>query len=386
MRKWSAALLGAILFASGMTSWVPERWPASILEVGAFVLALAWIVRFAVTGDRLRLHPLLAGPALLLVWGALQLLLRWTVSVGDSQRALLSWAANLAVLFAGLQTFDRSTIRDRFLEGLLWFGAALGALAIVQSLGGHGRVFGLFPVREPDYVMGPFVYHNHYAAFIEAVLPLAVAGALTAAAKRGWYALASAVMIASVVVSASRSGFVLVAAEAMMVAALIAAKDRRAWRATVAPAALVVAISAIMIGLAGPEALARRFQVNDSLDRLQMLRSSLEMARDHAFTGVGLGNWPVVFPSYAHYDDGRFANQAHNDWAQIAAECGVVGLCAFAAMFVWAVRESVRRVWCIGIVFVFLQAFVDYPFHNPQVAAIVFALMSAAAAGNRFVD
>jgi hypothetical protein len=76
-----------------------------------------------------------------------------------------------------------------------------------------------------------------------------------------------------------------------------------------------------------------------------------------------------VFPYYARYDDGLFANQAHSDWAQAADEAGLPGLAAFALFFFLILRQ--RK---IGLIFVFLHAFVDYPFHNPQIAALVCVL------------
>jgi O-antigen ligase len=100
------------------------------------------------------------------------------------------------------------------------------------------------------------------------------------------------------------------------------------------------------------------------------------MFRDHPLAGVGLGNWPIAFPSYARYDDGLFANQAHNDWAQAAAEAGIPGLAAFALFFVLTVRQARHNPWCLGLVFVFLHAAVDYPFHKPQIAALVCILLS----------
>lgn len=379
MRTWSAGLLAAILFSSVVTAWVPRRWPESIVEVGAFALALAWIVRLGIWRVRPRLHPLLAPVAWIVFWGAVQLAFHWTTAAWETERSLVSWGANLALLFVGLQTFDNVPVRGRFLRWLLWFGLALSVAAMLQSFTSHTRVFWLFPVPDPTFTMGPFVYHNHYAAFIEVLLPLALVSALEERGRRLWFAFAVAAMIASVILSASRSGFVIIVVETAVVITLWAFQNRAGWRSKFAALAGVLAITAALAIMTGSDALALRFNEQRAwFDRWQMTRSSVDMFRDHAWTGVGLGNWPVFFPMYARYDDGFFANQAHNDWVQMAAEGGVSCFGAFALIFAGTVRESRRKLWCSGLAFVFLHALVDYPFHKAQVAGLVFVMLSAA--------
>lgn len=381
MKAWSAALLLAMLCAAVLLAWIPERWPASVLEAGSFTLALAWVVKLAVSGERPRSSPLLLPVAFIAMWGMLQIALGWTATMSETVRATLGWSANLAILFIAVQTFDNPYRRDQFLRALLWFGIGLSVLAILQSFTSNGRVFWVFRVSDPTFVMGPFVYHNHYAAFIEALLPLALIAALEERRMRLWFAFGAATMIASVIVSASRSGFILVLLETVAVVGLVQWRHRRAGRRMLPALAIILAATAVLTVMAGWDALAIRLMEQHAyFDRLQMLRSSLDMFRDHAWAGVGLGNWPIVFPSYARYDDGLFANQAHNDWAQAAAEGGVAVLLAFAALFVWTVRAAAGNVWAVGLVVIFVHAFFDYPFHKPQIAGIVFAMLGAATA------
>ncbi len=380
MRMATAYALAAVLCASILTSWTPERWPVSLIEIGAFVLAQAWIVRLAWRGESPRLDVTLLAPALLLVWGALQMALGWTAALSETARGTLAWGAYLALLFAALQAFEDRFARRRFLHILLWFAFAVSLEAILQAFTASGRVFWLFPVPDPSYFMGPFLYHNHFAAFVEALLPLALAGAMDHPAKRLWYALAAAILAAAVIVSASRSGVAIVAVEIVAVIAVHQWRARHRPSRILPAAAIVLAMVAAIASLAGWESLTVRLNEPDPyLDRLQMLRSSLDMIRDHPFTGVGLNNWPTVFPYYARYDDGRFANQAHNDWAQLAAEAGLAGLAAFGLLFAVALRRGLRDVRALGVVCVFIHAFFDYPFEKPQIAALVLLLLAASA-------
>ncbi|MCX6635822.1 MAG: hypothetical protein NT090_12195, partial [Acidobacteria bacterium] len=79
-----------------------------------------------------------------------------------------------------------------------------------RNISSQGKVFWLFASGYTDFVMGPFVYRNRHAAFIELVLPLAVMGALRKVRNAWICAILAASMIASVIASASRAGTALV--------------------------------------------------------------------------------------------------------------------------------------------------------------------------------
>jgi hypothetical protein len=386
MRGWTAAALGAVLVAAVLVAWVPARWPASIIEVGAFGLALAWTVRLGVTGERARWSAVLIPVAGMMAWGLGQLQFHWTLVEAETARSVVGWGANFAVLFVGLQIFEDRKVRERFLAGLLWFAFGICLIAVPQSFTAKGAVFWMFPVPDPPAgMMGPFLYHTHFANFIELALPMALIPALGHPRKRLWYAFMAATMIASVILSASRGGFVIVTVETAVVFWLEARKraSGRLW-AAIPAIGLTLATTAILASMVGWSTLiARLMEENPYADRLQLLRSSIPMFRDHLWTGAGLGAWPSVYPLYARFDLGVFVNQAHNDWAQVAAEGGVVGLALFAWMFGWSLRQAGRSVRCWGLVCVFVHAFFDYPFHKPQIAALVFAVMAAGALGGR---
>jgi hypothetical protein len=95
--------------------------------------------------------------------------------------------------------------------------------------------------------------------------------------------------------------------------------------------------------------------------------------------GVGLGNWPAAYPAYAIFDEGYFANQAHNDWAQWAVEGGLPFVLLILSIAVWSIPNAIRTGWGIGVVVVFLQCLVDYPIQRMGVALIFFTLIAASA-------
>jgi O-antigen ligase len=121
--------------------------------------------------------------------------------------------------------------------------------------------------------------------------------------------------------------------------------------------------------------------------RREFAVSSLHMIAAHPWSGVGLGAWPTAYPRYAILDPGTFANQAHSDWLQWAAEGGIPFGIAMATLFCWCVLPAFRSVWGLGVIAVFLHAAVDYPFSRPALGSwpilIIGMLAAREAAGER---
>jgi hypothetical protein len=122
--------------------------------------------------------------------------------------------------------------------------------------------------------------------------------------------------------------------------------------------------------------------------------SSLEAFSARGLAGlllfsIGLGTWPTAYPRYAHFDDGTFVNQAHNDWIQWAAEGGIP-VALFLAFFAFiAFGPAIRSLWGLGVVWVSAHACVDYPLQQrPAVAAwfFLFAVMAVEADRRRGRD
>jgi len=110
------------------------------------------------------------------------------------------------------------------------------------------------------------------------------------------------------------------------------------------------------------------------------------MIRDRPWMGFGLGTWSTAYPGYALFDNGLFANQAHNDWAQWAAEGGLPFFFMMLSIAIWSVRAAARSVWGVGIVAVFLHCLVDYPIQRPALAGLFFVLLGVLAAQEKNLD
>ncbi len=223
LRKISAVVLFALTIATLLVMWNPSFWSIAIPEVGSFCVAAAWLIVAIVRGRPLRsafvLFALIAGT----LWSAMQLATGVTIYRWATSLATLYWATGAAVVFIALQIFGDEGIRRFYLRALVITGFVFAIVAPLQLFTSDGKIFWMFDVKYSNIAMGPFVYPNQYAAFIELLLPVALT--LVFSEQTGWKAfhgLAAVVMYASIFASSSRMGFVLTSLEVLIVPLLVA--------------------------------------------------------------------------------------------------------------------------------------------------------------------
>jgi len=381
-------LLAAILFLGILSMWVPARWALSAFQIAVFALAAARILARAREGKTLAIHPTIVLLGAAVAWGLIQVFAGWTVDRFKTLNEVLNWTTNLALFALALELSRDQRRRERFLSGVLWFGTALAAVAMLTVFSSPpGMVFWGFNAGSELRTLGPFVYYNQYAAFIEAVLPLALVRAIFDERRfdqrrRMLYSVMGALLLASVVAGGSRAGTILCLAEVIAIPLLALGQGTVSRRA--AGRVLLASLSTMIVlgAVAGWDVIWKRLQEpNPYAVRKDFLLSSLEMVRERPVTGFGLGTWSVVYPGYARFDDGRFANQAHNDWVQWAAEGGIPFFLLMAGVVGFAVRPAFRSLWGLGLLAVFVHCFIDYPMQQrPALAGFFFALLGIVSA------
>jgi hypothetical protein len=373
-------LLAAIVLLGILTLWVPARWGLAAFQLALFTLAAARMVFGLRSGPRIVIQPVMLALAGVAGWGAAQLLAGWSVDPARTGEEVLNWIANAAAFALAVELAEET--RERFLNAVLIFSGVLAVAAMLTVFSSPpGVVLWSYDAGTQAPTLGPFVYRNQYAAFVEAVLPLALARAMLDRRPRMLYVLLCALLFASVVAGGSRTGSMLCLAEIILLPVLAR------WRGLGSPKALATVTLATLTAVAATTAVAgweplwRRLQEpNAYVMRSNLLRSSIRMLAERPVTGFGLGAWPSVYPGFALYDDGSFVNQAHTDWAQWAAEGGIplVMLLFFAAASL--VRPALRCLWGVGILTVFLHCLVDYPMQQrPALAAFFFGLAGVVA-------
>jgi O-antigen ligase len=369
-------VLAAILIFGILTLWAPNRWPLTIFQLSLFALAITKIrISRLPTPDSRLLSALLAAAP---IWGLLQIATHQTIYTLRTWESVLNWTTNLVAFSLALH-FDAPG-RERFLRTILIFTFVLSILATFTALTSPpGRVFWFwrFDIGTDLPTLGSFGYRNQYASFIEAVLPLAIVRAILDRRRTWVYTLIAAMLFASVVTAGSRAGAILCSAEIVFIPMLAFSRGLISGRSLARVLAGSILAGTLLTGVVGWEVIWNRLQEPNPYSlRAELLRSSLEMARDRPLMGFGLGTWSSAYPAYAHFDDGRFVNQAHNDWAQWLAEGGIPFFLIMLAIAALTIRPAFRSLWGLGLLAVFAHCLVDYPMQQrPALAAFFFALL-----------
>ncbi len=362
-----------------LTLWIPAYWPVALFEISVFLIAgIALVLRR--TPPSGNYYPLFA-LSFIVLWGCLQLITTSTVNRFATERAILQWMTWAAVYYAGASLLKDGNLAQLVRLVIVWFGFAVSVEAILQAYMSPGKVFGVFHAGYHDFVMGPIVYHTHFAVFIEAILPIALFLALNEAKRSYAFLLASAVLLTAVVVSASRGGMVIGCVEVLAVLVLSHLQKPGAGRKIRFVAVALLGVTAILTLIAGFATASERFYTETfTAGRLQFAISTLHMIAAHPWLGWGLGCWPAVYPAFATLDPGAIVNQAHCDWLQWTAEGGVpVGL-AMLSLALWAIRPALRSIWGVGVIAILVHGAFDYPFSRPAIGAWPILILSMAVA------
>jgi O-antigen ligase len=374
--------LAAILFWTVLASWVPEHWWFGLAEVGVLGLGLMWGSWLMVRPFALQVSPVLIPLAGTVVIGLIQLMTGHTANRWETWQAVLRWAVYSTAFFLASQIGASEDVLRPFRRSLLYFGFGLSAVAVMQYFTSPDRIFWWFEYEYTEGAMGPFLNRDHYAAFVELILPIALFEALADRRKMLLGAVMAGTMVASVIAGASRAGSALVILES--VAVLLIAWGRgvkSARKLTGTFAALVLVCSLAFAAVVGWTVLWQRFQDSDPYrGRREMLMSAVAMTRAKPWTGFGLGTFETVYPGYALFDTGDVVNHAHNDWAEWASEGGLPFLACLLAVAVWSVPRLLRSYWGLGLLAVWLHALVDFPMQKPALVLWVFVLLGAVSA------
>jgi O-antigen ligase/tetratricopeptide (TPR) repeat protein len=284
------------------------------------------------------------------------------------------------VLFYPLRRYPRPKGERRFcrrlLKVVLITGLAVGCIGLLEQAFWNGAILWLYvpydwgqprPGLDPRAV-GPFVNPDHFAAYLNLILPLALAGALfdtflsrkpsSRAPLRLFCLAAASILISAIALTLSRGGWIggVVAVSMVIWLALLVRwrsyRERAGIWLKMTGALYVVLLLCIVAGSAlytAPEAstavnarLEATFTEPDFGSRLGYWRDSLALIRDFPTLGVGLGSFQDLFPRYQSPPWRPYSvREAHNDYIELTADVGVAGL----AVLLWFCLAAGIRIY-----------------------------------------
>lgn len=304
----------------------------------------------------------------------------------------------LIFLAAAIGSLDRDSRFKKVVIGTIIFGTLMAFFGILQRLGNVDGIYGLRPTPQA-IPFGPFVNQHHFAGFMEMTAGLAFGllfGSRLAKERRLMLAVAAIIMGVAVVMTSSRGGllsFLGVLAFVLVGNSLLGIKGKAndgflssspKRTAAIGAVALVLVVFGVVLFLGVDSSLMRGLGLDPGDDisngRLHFWQIALRIFADHPILGAGFESFGVAFTKYDSWPGVFRVEQAHNDYLQILADAGLVGLACVAA-FIFLLfrkaflgikgdrddfRRSAKLGAIAGIFGILIHSFFDFPLRTPS--------------------
>lgn len=282
--------------------------------------------------------------------------------------SLFRFAAAIALYYLTIQLLSDPKRMRQTLAVVIGLAAAIALLGIIQHYGGNDRIYWLRGFSHQS-VFATFAYHNHFAGFIELLLPLALVlclyyhsrnatgtspvavfkalvrlGTPGTANQHLFFGLAVMIMAASILLCGSRGG---VFALFLALSCLLITLRKQLRLSLLVPVLLgLLLLMGTGLGKDGLQTVDERFGRAVEQDgvtfngRLPFWQNGLHIIADFPLTGTGFGTFRTIYPGYQTTPTTAQPIHAHNDYLETLIEGGVPALACGLAFFFLFFRQT----------------------------------------------
>ncbi|MFC1491996.1 O-antigen ligase family protein [Nitrospinota bacterium] len=305
---------------------------------------------------------------------------RFSISVYPhaTYTGLIKFLSYLGVFFIVVSNFH--TRRDvRFvLIALILFGFAFSVFAVVQKFSWNGMMYWFIHLKpNRHHVFGPYINRNHFAGYVEMIIPLAIGlglggrsgfqsfkeslrnrgniriwamSRITNSFNQNIILLFMGIFMAGVLfISLSRGGMISFLGSMAVFVLMVKWKNNRGVDHRIIGAILVLVL--LFAGWMGFDLVSERTmesfgepdKFNLLLTRLRVWGDTLPIIWEFPLFGTGLATYGAIFTLYqTPHTQLRFLD-AHNDYLQLFAETGIFGGVIFFAAAVFFLFHVFKR-------------------------------------------
>ncbi len=390
-------LLVALLLFTPLAFATVETWAISIMEFGCLVMVGVWLVGLTGGGAHIRFRFPLATPLLLFIGLTFAQLVPHLLggnAVCRSDNPLLNVATTnflftktslvKLLCYVGLYLCLINTLTSReqiirVLTAIILIGFGIAFLGLLQRVSRTERILWLVEMPpERRKFMATFVNENHFAGYMELVIPITIAFVLRylfRVRESGWrstlasndlhkaivLSILAITMIVSLAISESRGGLIGFLSSLLLMGILLLCKRshrKRAWVITV-----LLTVSFLALAWVGLSDVLKQWGTFGRipkdlsfLRRMEKVRDTWRAVEDYSVWGSGLGTFATVFPKYGtlKFEQRsktrallRTVPHAENDYVETLLETGwagmVICLLGVFLFFRIAIRTYVTR-------------------------------------------
>lgn len=296
---------------------------------------------------------------------------RISISSYETTTHLLLLLTYLVAFYLTLLICQARNGKRHLVLALLSLGLFEAFYGLVQYLTGWQRIFLHEKIFNLQAATGTYINRNHFAGFLEMVLPFALAflfyharglwqdqagsqaHAVDAAdqpqfLKCVFWLSVAVFLFTALVFSRSRMGVVSALVSIMMMSGFILSSGRRR-KTIIAIVACFLLAGILMAAWIGADPVISRFEslsskgsANESQRRLGIWEDTVRLIENHPWLGTGLGTFPVAYTSVQTVHLAAFVNHAHNDYLEVTSELGLMGGILIFGIVLYVLGLAVR--------------------------------------------
>jgi O-antigen ligase len=296
-----------------------------------------------------------------------------TLSVARYQTVsqLFLLATYLIAFYLTLFVCQNQDAKKRIVYAVVVLGTFEAFYGLLQYLTGWQQIFAYVKKYYLQEATGTYINRNHFAGFLEMVLPFTAAFALCRARAlyhsplRGaaklrilvsrteflslllWLFLA-VIILTALIFSRSRMGFGSALASLLAVLALAGTSWFSARMRILVAILFCLSVTAPVVWI-GSDPVVARFETlgqeyNQTHDnRVSIWRDTVQLIDQHPLFGTGLGTFSVAYRAVQTTFLSLRVDHAHCDYLEVVSELGLPGgILLFGSMF-WVLGQSVRH-------------------------------------------
>lgn len=322
--------------------------------------------------------------------------------------AAFHFLALLIFLAAFLTYIDSAKRIKKLVIIITGFGFVFAFFAILQAVLSPNKIYGIYevPYATP---FGSFVNRHDFAAYMEMTLSLPLGLMFVGAIgkdRKLLFITAIALMGIALVLSGSRGGLISLLA-AIFFLLILTTKTKSSAQFALKVGLTILLVATIVVGsilIGGESSLTRFAETATSQDfstsRTYIWSITLSIIAGNFPLGAGFGAFGVAYTPFDIFNGLQRVEQAHNDYLEVLAVAGIVGLaiggCFLVQLFRTGLRNAktantFRRGVCLGALAgcfaILVHSLFDFVLHITAIATLFLTFIALiVVSGNEFPD
>lgn len=317
-----------------------------------------------------------------------------------------------ALFFIVVNNLHRQETVNLVAYTMLFLAMGIALYGGYQFFSGDNRVWN-FENTYGQRATGTYINPNHFAGFLEMLLPLGIAYTIVGRMKpalRVFIGYASLMIAAGIAISLSRGGWL--ATGLSLILFFLILLFHRGFRL---PAALALLVILLGVGYCAPRSsvIQQRAEItvkevgSTEYTRYRLWIPALELWRETPWLGIGPGHFDTRFTSVRPQEIQAKPDRTHNDYLNTLVDWGVVGLVLVLGALA-IIGYGIARVWrhvggmapdlgnrrsnrfafvlgaSFGLVALLFHSATDFNMHIPANAILAVTMLALLASHQRF--